>query len=186
MNALNNVTVMIEGVEVEARVKYRTASDLGIELLRPYGNLSTGSHIPVYGRRFCSFIGEYGDKRIIDMMKELYEIGRFIDENFSAMEQQFIALQSELNERAKNQKSPENAKEQMRLLKQRMRNGEMDFREYHRQLKSIRNASADFSFKTSRLIDHFFEMFFPMSVTMETRDDALGILRRKLFRLDSV
>jgi len=73
------ISMLIDGIEVQGKIIYRSPQDINVEITRPYKNLITGSHIPYFAMGVHNFKGEYGDKRALEFLKELYEIGKDIE-----------------------------------------------------------------------------------------------------------
>lgn len=79
-----------EGVLLEGKIVYRTGSDLSVRILRPYKNLSTGSHIPYFARPSFSYLGDYAYERAPEFLIELYELGLFLDQEFDRLKKRVV------------------------------------------------------------------------------------------------
>ena len=74
-SSTSTIKTLIEGVEVEA-VVVRSKFAFTVKVTSPFkGKESFGPHIPFFLRPFHSFDGEYGDQRILEVLRSLYEQG---------------------------------------------------------------------------------------------------------------
>ena len=78
MSRKYTVKTIVDGVEVEGEV-IRSRFDFTVIMTKPFKGLTGGSHIPmilrlheVDGRPYV-FDGAYGDRRILEILRELYE-----------------------------------------------------------------------------------------------------------------
>lgn len=179
INTTETVTTEIDGVEVTVFVKHRSAGDLTVEIISPYCNLSTCSHIAYFAREHSSFVGEYGDRRILIMSQELFQIGQFININMIKLSFEVERLNTVLEERSSNIRSYEKNKEELKFLKKKMQSGELDSKSYQSQLSRTKKESTQYICETSAMIDSFFGKNFPMAITMETQDQVLKIIEHK-------
>jgi hypothetical protein len=65
----------------------RTTPDIELELLNPYGDmrLRHSSHIMVLARPYLTFDGEDGDRRVRELLQEVYEAALYVYENRAAL-----------------------------------------------------------------------------------------------------
>lgn len=70
----------INATDVEGRVTGHSF-DIDVEIVSPFSNLKTGSHIMMIARGVYSFDGGYGKKRSEEMLAYLYSIGDHINRN---------------------------------------------------------------------------------------------------------
>ena len=56
-----NINIFIEDTNVEGKITHRSASDITVQITKPYSNISTDSHIPCFVRGYSSFYGVHGD-----------------------------------------------------------------------------------------------------------------------------
>ena len=68
------VKTVLDGVEVEGVVSRHSNYDFTVTMTKPFKGLTGGSHIPCFARRY-DFDGEYGDQRISEVLKGLYDGG---------------------------------------------------------------------------------------------------------------
>ena len=65
-----------------------TPHNIAITISSPYQGLSNGLHIPYFSRPIHSFLTEYGDRTAENLLKYLYELGSYMEENID-----FITMQ---------------------------------------------------------------------------------------------
>ena len=92
MSRKQEVSIKVDGIEVVGEIFYRSEGDIGIRITNPYQGLTNGCHIPYFSRPFHSFQTEYGDKMAENLLKYLYELGKYMEENLK-----FIRLQLALH-----------------------------------------------------------------------------------------
>ena len=83
------IKVSPNGLEVLGKITHRSASDISIEIVRPYKNLSGGSHIPYFARAGHSYDGQAGDDTARKLLAEVYEIGKYLEENMPGLQREF-------------------------------------------------------------------------------------------------
>jgi hypothetical protein len=92
MSKKQEVSIKVDGVEVIGEITYRSDADIAIRITMPYRGLTNGSHIPYFSRPIHSFLTGYGDKMAENLLKYLYELGLYMEEN-----RKFIKLQLALH-----------------------------------------------------------------------------------------
>ena len=73
------INIFVEGIEVEGKITYRSASDISVQITKPFSNISKGLHIPNIARAYSSFDGEKGDTTAESLLKNLYDVGQYLD-----------------------------------------------------------------------------------------------------------
>ena len=70
-------------IEIEGKIILRTATDIEVEIISPYRNLSKAMHRPYFARRAGSldYLGVEGEQMAETLLQELYAIGHFLDAN---------------------------------------------------------------------------------------------------------
>ena len=68
------VQMVVGGTEVEGVVTFSSLYDIDLVMTKPFPGLKGELHIPFFARRY-SFEGEYGERRIREILLELYEQG---------------------------------------------------------------------------------------------------------------
>ena len=91
MKMKNNkfIQIVVDGIEVKGEIIHRTEADLIIQILKPFANLSSGCHIPYFSRPINSFLTDYGIKMAENLLKYLYELGRYMETNAKFIKLQF-------------------------------------------------------------------------------------------------
>jgi hypothetical protein len=92
MKTLHEVVIDIEGIEVIAEISHRSEADIAIRITKPYQGLTNSCHIPYFSRPLHSFMTDYGEKMAENLLKYLYELGLYLEEN-----EKFIKLQFALH-----------------------------------------------------------------------------------------
>lgn len=68
------IKTVVDGVEIEGVVTRHSNYDFTVTMTKPSDGITGGSHIPFFARRY-DFDGEYGERRILEVLRELYEQG---------------------------------------------------------------------------------------------------------------
>lgn len=89
MSNKQEVSIKVDGVEVIGEITYRSEADIAIRITKPYQGLTNGCHIPYFSRPIHSFLTDYGDKMAENLLKYLYELGKYMEENRKFIEMQF-------------------------------------------------------------------------------------------------
>jgi len=172
------INIFVEGIEVEGKITHRYASDITVQITKPFSNISTGSHIPYFARSNRSFNGVYGDLTAKSLLKNLYDVGHHMDsEIFSIREKLDSAKESISNLPVQFNSEDFNAKR--RELKQSLKQGKFDSKVYQQQLTPLRKKAEEYNQKVIEIMDAFFEDSFPMCVPYGTREEVLGVIEGK-------
>lgn len=75
-------------IQITGRFIKRSEADLVMEILSPYRKLSASLHIPYFSRPYHTFLTDYGDRTAESLLKYLYELGKYMEEN-----EKFLKLQ---------------------------------------------------------------------------------------------
>jgi uncharacterized membrane protein len=172
------VKLLINGIEVEGIV-IRTLYDFNIKIVKPYKNLSGGLHIPHFAREHMSFKGEYGDKRIRDLLKELYILGKYLEDEMEHLKEKINYIDDNCADSSLEMIDENTFKTKRITLKERLRSGEIDNKEYQKLLTQLRKKYKLWEQKNRELMDSFFEENFPMVVPVETRKEVINIIKGK-------
>ena len=92
MSKYQEITVVAEGKTVKGKITFRNESDISVKITSPYSGLTGGLHIPYFSRPYNSFMTAYGDKTAENLLKGLWELGSYMEEN-----QKFLKLQLALH-----------------------------------------------------------------------------------------
>lgn len=169
----NFLELDIDGIDVCGIITYRSASDIDIEITKPYQGISNGRHIPYFARQTNSFLTEYGDKRAPDLLVETYDICSYIDDNFILLRRSILTLckitavrngfilDNDFNDKEKR-------------LKMEFKGRRIDQKEYQKELKELREGIQ------KDIWDDFFDRNFPMTVPyFDTRTEVIEYLHRE-------
>ncbi len=88
MSKYQGITIVAEGKTVNGEITFRTESDISVKITSPYSGLIGGLHIPYFSRPYHSFMTAYGDKTAENLLKGLWELGSYMEEN-----RKFLKLQ---------------------------------------------------------------------------------------------
>ena len=174
------VKTTIDGVEVECEILHRSAGDFGIEIIKPFQNITCGLHIPYFSRSRCSFIGESGDMRIVETLHNIYGFGQYIKENMTHLREKVRELDIIIETLSATKITEKEFKEVRIKLRRLLRNGEISNRYYQKVLRWWQVEMNSLWLEIDLYhIDPFFEENFPEIVPIGTREEILDILRSK-------
>ena len=88
MSKNQEITIVAEGKSVLGEITLRNESDISVKITSPFSGLTGGLHIPYFSRPYHSFMTDYGDKTAANLLKSLWELGSYIEEN-----RKFLKLQ---------------------------------------------------------------------------------------------
>ncbi len=88
MSKNQKITIEFNGVEVAGEITYRSEGDIAVKILSPYHDLSSSLHIPYFSRPYHSFLTDYGDRTAQNLLKYLYELGLYVEENVKFVKMQ--------------------------------------------------------------------------------------------------
>ncbi len=171
---------IIDGVEVEYTILHRCSNDFELQITKPFQNITGGLYIPNFARAHHSFKGEYGDKRILDVLNNVYGLGSYLAENLTRLTQQVHLLDQQLDALAAQSISEDELMEIRRKLRRRLKKGEISSRYQQKVLRWWRRDLERIWLEgENNYIDPFFEKNFPMLVPYETKKQVLKILRNQ-------
>lgn len=173
------ISIMSGEVTVEGRITYRSGGDICVEITKPYQGLSTGLHIPYFGRPFHSFDGEYGDECAKELLTELYEIALHVESNMDSLR---IALREAQEGKAYLTDASMNLDaflERKRELKQRLNAGEIDNRQFQKAVGELRREQKAIELQAHVNLDAFFEKHLPMVLPVDLQRQVLTMIEGK-------
>lgn len=171
------VEICIDGVQVEGRVTHRTSADFRVEIVKPYCNLSGGSHIPYFARSRKSFAGEYGDEKIKEELQELYTLGNHLEKEIDSLRLKATTLDAALERVASEMMTDEEIRRKTAESRKQLRKGEIGNKEHQAAVTALREEQEKPESEISMLKDSFFSENFPMVVPGDTQEKILAILR---------
>lgn len=79
--------IEIDGQVVVGEVTHRANRDLAVRIVRPYQNLSTSCHIPLFALALgpISFTGKRGDDTARRLLREMYSLGQFLEQSLQQL-----------------------------------------------------------------------------------------------------
>jgi len=86
------ITIEFNEAAVAGEITYRSEGDIAVKILSPYHDLSSSLHIPYFSRPYHSFLSDYGDRTAQNLLKYLYELGLYVEQNIK-----FIKMQLSLH-----------------------------------------------------------------------------------------
>ena len=176
----NIVKIFVGDIEVEGKIINRTKWDIAIEIIKPFQNLSSGSHIPTFGRRpGHSFEGKYGDESIAGILEGLYILGKYLDDNLEDLKEKVIVYNTDLDKILTEMLSEEKFNKKKCELKKKLKNGNIDNLDYQRSLAPLRKETKKCDMELFLKKESFFEDNFPMIVPCGTKDEFLDIINGK-------
>lgn len=173
---MDAIRVSIGGVEVSGVVR-RYPYDFTVTIKEPYRNLTSGLHIPYFARGHLSFDGEYGNTRILQILEELYALGKYLEKEKDRL--QAIIRGYEGVGDGSPLEAAVGIEGQKKELKKRLRKGEITSREYQEYLSPLHQGVEKCEQKAWAKLDSFFEDHFPMLVPAGTRENVVAILKGK-------
>ena len=172
------ITIVVEGIEVQGEITHRSAGDISVRITKPYRNLSSGLHIPYFGRAHRSFDGDYGDEVSKSLLKDIYRIGRHLDQNLDSLRSRLDHAKHAIRRLP----LPYNKNEvdgKRKELKALLRAGKLRNTEYQKELISLRKRVEHANHEIETVMKAFFENCFPMGVPYGPRNEVLEILEGK-------
>jgi hypothetical protein len=181
MSAMSeSISINVEGVTVEGEVIHRSHRDIALGIVSPYQGLTTGRHIPAFARisQEHDYCGPYGDETAAALLKELYQLGRFVEENKALLRSRVAEMDAAIERLDQERLLPENEFHEVRRdLRTQLCNGSLDSKVYQQCLVQARKKVKARQREIWHLEEDFFKTHFPMIVPVGTRDEVLTILR---------
>lgn len=148
------IQMQIEGVIVTGIINYRHAADISVSITSPYQNLTTGCHIPYFGRPFYNYKTGYGIERTKDLLTGLYKQGQHIEANYFEIFAAYQRLQQNIQV-IKNQPAYIQCSQQKKALKSKLKSGELNNKEYQKRLSPLKKAKQALDFEIFELESDF-------------------------------
>jgi hypothetical protein len=92
MSCNQKISETIDGILVTGIISFRSESDISVRIMSPFIGLTGQQHIPYFSRPFNSYLTEYGDTVAVHLLKQLSDLGSYIDKNKA-----FLKLQLSLH-----------------------------------------------------------------------------------------
>ncbi len=181
----NKIKITINGQEVEGEITYRCASDITVKITKPYQDVSRGLHIPYFARPYASFDSDFGNKTAKDLLECIYHLCIFIFENLDALTEEYLQIKKQIRYLEAKSISELTFKSKRLHFRKLLRSGNIDNKEYQKQLTPIRKEYEKFELKKSLIWRRFFEEQFPMVVPIGTKNEVLKILEKSICKNDN-
>ena len=179
MNDDKRVRTLIDNIEVEGLVTYRSSYDYRIKIIKPFQNISGGLHIACFARENATFKGVHGDECILSTLEELYALGKYIAKEMNTLKEE-LGHYNEIVAKFSSELINENGRKIKQIeLRKRLRKGEIDNKEYLKSLSAFRKESKELQSKIWEQKDLFFEKNFPMIVSVGTDTEVMDIIAAK-------
>ncbi len=178
MNYEKTIGTVIDGTEVEGSIIHRSSSDIRIRIEKPYENILGGCHIPWFARSFHSFDGDDGDAEAKRILEELFNIGKYLDENLGNLKEKLTCVKDKINGLAAKMLYGDKFDEEKRQLKISLKQGDIDDKEYQIKLRALKKEFKQFDLEAQACMNWFFEQF-PMEVPFRTREEVLDTIEGK-------
>lgn len=161
------VEIIVEGINVQGKITFRSAQDIIVEITHPYQGASERSlHIPAMAVQFKNYRGQDGDIKAAAMLYALYrfcEYAQDVPELGLALQNYRKALHYAtcLDPEMLEMKEQISALQAMRSkLKAELKAGAMSSTKYQQELKPIRQELEDLKFASKvNFRTHFDECF---------------------------
>jgi len=173
------VKMLIDDIEVEGIVSHRCSCDFTIKIIKPFQNISRGSHIPCFSRAHMTFDGDYGDKIILETLRCLYTLGKYLTKEMNNLKEKLNYFTDIIAKLSLEMATKDKFKIKRIELRKRLRNSEIDNKEYQKLLTPFRKESEQLEIKIFLQMDSFFEKNFPMIVPIGTREEVIDIIKGK-------
>ena len=173
------VKILIDDIEIEGTAS-RLSGDYGVTIIKPYCNLSGECHIPYFARGLYTYEGDYGDASIRETLKELYTLGKFLAREVKNLKEKLKYYNGNITKLSSKLMSEQEFKLKRIDLKKRLRDGEIDNKEYQKTLTPLRKEYEELDSKISDQRWSFFEENFPMVVPISTGQQVLDIIEGKI------
>ncbi|MBT4713753.1 MAG: hypothetical protein HOB84_03165 [Candidatus Marinimicrobia bacterium] len=92
MSCNQKISETIDGILVTGIITFRSESDISVRIMSPFIGLTGQQHIPYFSRPFNSYLTVYGDTVAVHLLKQLSDLGSYIDKNKA-----FLKLQLSLH-----------------------------------------------------------------------------------------
>jgi hypothetical protein len=92
MSSNQEISTTIDGKLVTGIITFRSESDISVRITSPFSDLTGQQHIPYFSRPYNSYLTDYGDTVAMGLLKQLLDLGSYINEN-----QAFLKLQLSLH-----------------------------------------------------------------------------------------
>lgn len=182
MNAEDTVKILVGDVEVTGIITNRTNRRIRVEIVHPLCSIATGATMPLLPiGNFNAFAGARGDEIARGLLARCYEIGSYLTANIDLLKERLVSTREEIEQLSTTMLSNDHFSEPARILKQRLKRGEISNKEYQKELRPLRRLRNESRGGDFRIMASFFKNNFPMGVSYEMEDSVLDILEGRKF-----
>jgi len=174
-----SVTIKVGDVPVEGEIMHRFDNDIEVKITRPYAGLHNGSHIPIFARSVDSYDGKYGDSAAEYLLKNLYLLAEYTEKNLETLHEKYQAVKNKIDEMSVVEMTREKFLRKRKELRNRMKDGDIDKKEYGKKVQILRRKMDNFSLAMHRCKWEFFEKNFPMTITYGTPEQLAPFIEKK-------
>jgi hypothetical protein len=172
------IQTTINGVEVDGHFE---ASFYNIKTIisKPFKNICDHCHIPYFAQGHFTYHSEHGELRAQYSLKNIYRVGEYLLRKEEILERKYQEFEQRKSEISEGRIGEDEFKLKRRVLRKRLKSGDISNRAYQRRIRSMRREVEAFEKRIWKLEDSFFEAYFPMPVFGSMRESVLDILDGK-------
>lgn len=169
------ISVMVGGVDVRGVITHRSGSDIDVRITSPFRNISMGLHLMYQAMAVCSYSGEYGDATAGRLLRNIYDLGLFLEKELPRLQEQYTGVRAEIERSVSNDVLDDLCKRRLEL-RNSLKRGQLDGRSYQKELVSYRKALRELETLRCALLRSFLDSCFPMVIPWDTAHEVIAIL----------
>ena len=154
------ITITVRGVYVSGIVVERSPADTELELLDPYGDmpLRHSSHIMAAARPYLSFDGEHGDRRVDELLREVYEAALYAFENKDQLRTRWLGLSEAVAARCSSRVRSESELARLRAESRKLlRSGAISADDHERALRDAADELDEWGIAVEEAVDELYK-----------------------------
>ena len=148
----NTVKIEVNGLEICGELTYRGKQSLRLSIRSPYDGLSASSgYIPLFALPYYDMMGKEGDVRAMNILFRLYKSCIYIEEHLLELQkclqtydELYVYQRDEDETRKKGALLLEEVIQQKSSLKKALKAGELNNKDYQKQVKPIKKQISQF------------------------------------------
>lgn len=130
-------------------------------------------------RGHYSFDGHYGDSRAEEMLAYLYRVGDYVSRKSEMLKKEFDEHLQQVEKVSKHRFTKNEFGRRRSVLKKMLRRGDVSNIQYQRWIGTMRKDVEQLESRIWRLEDQFWAAYFPMEISIFTREPIIDILNGK-------